>query len=125
MQIAVENLLKRSDQITGDAEQKSTLSPMSIDSLKKARADVLSAGKNFCHLTSCCFTILAEQLLAKGNEFAQNTSDQRSRQEIVEHGRLTLLAVARLLIVADMVDARKIEEAAEYVCFNTPPPPPP
>jgi hypothetical protein len=57
-------------------------------------------------------------LLSKGNEFAQNTGDTRIRRETVEHGRSTLLAVARLLIVADMVDARKIEEAAEYVRFK-------
>jgi hypothetical protein len=46
--------------------------------------------------------LLAEQLVAKGGEFAQNTGDSRLRREMVEHGRLTLLSVARLLIVADM-----------------------
>lgn len=45
VQIAVEDLLKRSDQVIGEAEQLNTLSPISIDSLKKARSDVLNAGE--------------------------------------------------------------------------------
>lgn len=45
VQVAIESLLKRADQVIEDAEQKNTLSPVSVDSLKKARADVFDVGK--------------------------------------------------------------------------------
>jgi hypothetical protein len=45
VQVAIDALLKRADQVIGEAEQKNTLSPISIDSLKKARTDVYNVGK--------------------------------------------------------------------------------
>jgi hypothetical protein len=45
VQVAIESLLKRADQVIGEAEQGNSLSPVSIDSLKKARTDVFNVGE--------------------------------------------------------------------------------
>ncbi|KAI6186254.1 Protein humpback-1 [Aphelenchoides besseyi] len=81
VKITIENLLTRTEQLIVQSVENKHLSDLSIDSLEKARNDLLAAG---------------EELLKKGNEFAQNTSNYAVRQETMEHGRETLMAVARL-----------------------------
>lgn len=64
--------------------------------------------KNFC---------LGLQLLDVGSKFILNSSNQALRAKTVDVGRLTLLAVAKLLIMADMVDANLILRQAEKANF--------
>lgn len=58
---------------------------------------------------------LGLQLLEVGSKFILNSSNQALRTKIVDIGRSTLLAVAKLLIMADMVDENLLLRQAEKV----------
>ena len=61
------------------------------------------------------------------SEFAEETFQADKRSGMVEASRELLLAVTRLMVVADVLDVNKLLKASRRVrpCCPPPPPPPP
>lgn len=53
-----------------------------------------------------------------GSEFVKSPGNANLRARTVKSGQNTLLAVARLMIMADMIEVRLILEQAEKVSFE-------